>query len=97
MREIAIRAAFEQDVQAAAGWYENEQLGLGDEFLDELERAVHRMIENPEGFPLQDDTVRVCKLRRFPYGVYYRVSSNEIVVTSVIHLHRDPDTWKSRG
>jgi toxin ParE2 len=34
------------------------------------------------------------RLRRFPYGLVYRLAESEIVVLAVMHLHRKPDYWK---
>lgn len=96
MRKITFRPGFEHDYRAASDRYDGERLGLGNEFSEELESSVRRLIENPESFPLMDEIVRVCRLRRFPYGIYFRVSRNEVVITSVIHLHRDDSAWKSR-
>jgi hypothetical protein len=36
-------------------------------------------------------------LRRFPYGVYFLAESEEVKVLAVLHLHRQPDMWKSRN
>ena len=35
------------DIEAAFQWYENEELGLGCEFLDELRSAYDRIAEGP--------------------------------------------------
>ncbi len=96
MRKVVFRSGFENDVRAAAEWYESERQGLGAEFLEELDRMVLRLCGNPESFPLMDEVVRVAVLRRLLYGIYFRVTQDEIVITSVIHLHRDDKAWKSR-
>jgi hypothetical protein len=36
----------EQDALEAAIWYEERQPGLGDEFLTEVDRAVHELSES---------------------------------------------------
>ncbi len=96
MRTVVFRPTFDHDAETAAGWYEEQRQGLGDEFLVELDRAVIRIRENPESFALMDDVVRVCRLQRFKYGIYFRATAVEVVITSVIHLHRDDSAWKSR-
>jgi hypothetical protein len=35
-------------------------------------------------------------LTRFPYGVFFAVDDDEVLVLAVVHLHRHPDTWKNR-
>ena len=33
---------------------------------------------------------------RFPYGIYYTVESEVVVIWAIKHLHRDPDYWQDR-
>jgi hypothetical protein len=35
-------------------------------------------------------------VRRFPYGVFYRVDSDQIAVLAVYHSKRDPRGWQVR-
>lgn len=42
------------------------------------------------------DEVRRALLRHFPYGVYFVEGPDDVAVLAVLHLHRDPDMWKSR-
>mgnify|MGYP001574658795 CR=1 FL=1 len=78
-------------------WYEDQQSGLGSRFLDELELVFGRIVDNPRQFPLVDGDVHRALLRHFPYGVYFLAESEEIHVLAVLHLHREPDMWKSRN
>lgn len=93
---IRIRAEAEQDLQTAAAWYEEQMHGLGNEFLDEIFRALQRLAEQPELYPpLHRDTRRVLA-HRFPFGVFYRIETDCIVVVAVLHGSRDPQAWKLR-
>ena len=35
-------------------------------------------------------------LKGFPYALLYVIEMNEILITSVAHLHREPDHYKDR-
>jgi len=35
-------------------------------------------------------------IRRFPYGIYYTIENEVVVIWAVKHLHRDPDYWRER-
>jgi plasmid stabilization system protein ParE len=36
-------------------------------------------------------------LRRFPYGIYYRIYPDSIVIVACMHGRRDPKRWQSRA
>ena len=80
----------------AARFYERRRAGLGFDFLAEVERSIARMREYPEaGRPVRAATRRRL-LRRFPYGLLYRLDADEIVIVAVMHLRRRPGYWRNR-
>ena len=83
-------------MEAAFTWYENEQSGLGDDFLDELHACYERILRFPLGYQSLDDGIRRALLRRFPYGVYFTVDGDAVVVLTVLHARRDPAEWQRR-
>ena len=86
----------DDEMRAAARYYEERQLGLGDEFLNEVERSVTFAAERPEaGTPLEED-LRWVLTRRFRYAVIYREFERGIEVLAVAHLRRRPGYWRSR-
>ncbi len=96
-RRIVVQPQSDLDIQAAAVWYEDQQSGLGARFLDELDLLFQRIKENPRQFPRLEGEVHRALLRRFPYGVYFLAESQVVTVLAVLHLHRQPDMWKSRN
>jgi hypothetical protein len=55
----------------AASWYEQQQRGLGNDFLDEALAVFMRLAETPLGYELIHRSVRRALLRRFPFAVFY--------------------------
>lgn len=93
---IHVRPEAEVDIEEAAQWYENQQKHLGHDFLDELLTTVKTISENPSLYPkIYRQTHRVI-LSRFPFGVYYRLENNSIVIVAVMHGSRHPRKWKKR-
>lgn len=86
-----------RDLSQAFEYYESEQPGLGERFIDEFRRAVDRIIAHPSAWSILDGEIRKCRLNRFPYGVIYKVDepSNRIYILAVAHLKRHPDHWRS--
>jgi plasmid stabilization system protein ParE len=95
MPEIAFHADATAEMRAAAGYYEEQQQGLGEEFLDEIEQGLSRVQEFPRLWPIYEADYRRYLLRRFPFGIIYRVDQ-EIYVIAVAHLHREPGYWYAR-
>ena len=99
---FVVLAAAELEAAEAALWYEDRRPGLGDEFLDELDRAFERIQAAPgvcralEGFPSTSRDVRRCLLRRFPYLVVFLRRPEEVVVLAVSHARRRPFYWLER-
>jgi len=54
------------DVEAAFEWYENEQPGVGLEFLDELRASYNRIADGPLKYQELRGGIRRALLRRFP-------------------------------
>ena len=93
--ELLIRGRAKRDVLRAAKWYERQHEGLGKEFVVEVDAALERIAGNPEQYEVVHREIRHCILRRFPYGVFYRIQANRISVFAVIHLKRDEVLWKA--
>jgi plasmid stabilization system protein ParE len=81
----------------AAGRYYNEQIpDLGDDFIDEIEAGIGKTLCAPRTCRLIKDDVRRFLVRRFPYGIYYTVENEMVVIWASKHLHRAPDFWQQR-
>jgi len=81
----------------ADGRYYNRQVpGLGDAFVDEVEAGIGVILNGPEVWRVVEDDVRRYLIKRFPYGIYYTIEGEVVVIWAVKNLHRDPDYWKQR-
>jgi plasmid stabilization system protein ParE len=96
VKPVLIRPAAAADVEDAFAWYERQRPGLGVDFRLELQAALDRVSEKPELYQMIRRDTRRALLRRFPYGVFYRVYPEAIVVVAVMHGRRDPRRWQSR-
>ncbi|MFT5133550.1 MAG: toxin ParE1/3/4 [Gammaproteobacteria bacterium] len=93
IKETRLTEEAEVDLSEASIWYQQQQRGLGDEFLDEV-LAESRSIQNhPFAYPVIHREVRRALTHRFP-RVFYRVEEELIVVLAIMHASRDPNRWK---
>lgn len=96
MISLRFRPEAAADLEEAAIWYEEQKAGLGAQFLARTEETVQRIQENPEHFPVILRNTRRAMLKRFPYSVFFRVLSQEILVVAVMHFRRNPIRWVRR-
>ncbi len=98
---MSLPLVFHPDVQGeiddAYRWYEQQQPGLGDDFLVAVDEVLNRISQMPEIHQVIWRDVRRGLLRRFPYGVFYRVHPDRVEVIAVQHGRRDPSRWQSRA
>ena len=94
---IRFRSEAASDVWLAREWYDAQRPGLGDEFVQALERVIDLIANLPEAFPEIAVGVRRALLARFPYAIYYRLDSVIIDVIACLHTRRSPSHWRIRG
>jgi toxin ParE1/3/4 len=94
---LIIRPEAEADLAEAKDWYEHQRAGLGLEFILSLEECLERIRRSPYAHAEMYKGVRRTSIRRFPYGVYYRVEADAVVVLAVQHSRRDPRRWQERA
>ena len=86
----------QRELDDAVIWYNEQAAGLGQDLLDELDRAVRRAVAFPLSSAEIEPGIRRCLLARFPYGLIYGVDGETLVVIAVAHLHREPRYWVDR-
>jgi plasmid stabilization system protein ParE len=96
-----LHQAAQAELREAALWYEDEQRGLGEQFLDEYGQVIERILRAPKRFGKIETVhtrrnIRRCFVKRFPYYVAYEIVGNEIVVLAVAHTKRRPGYWVGR-
>jgi plasmid stabilization system protein ParE len=93
---LKFRAAASADVEEAYAWYEEQREGLGDEFRAAIDVAVDLISNNPKLWAVVHRDMRRILLRRFPYGLFYRIVGDELVVVACAHVRRHPKVWRLR-
>ncbi len=86
----------DQELEAAALWYEERQPDLGNDFLDEFEHTLRRIVAEPERWRTIRGDNRKLNFHRFPYAIVYSLRDDILHVKAVMHLHRRPFYWLHR-
>jgi plasmid stabilization system protein ParE len=94
---IDFRSEAVEEIDDAFTWYEEQRVGLGDEFLFAFLARIHDLQEDPQRWAVLYRKIRACPMRRFPYIIYYRLLDDCINVIAVQHGHRNPRAWRRRA
>ncbi len=95
---LVVVAAARLEIEQTARWYEERRSGLGDAFLDEVDRALHAIARAPLASPRwkPEEEFRRRDLRRFPYSAFFLIEPARIRVLAVTHQKRRPGHWVGR-
>ena len=89
-RRLSIHEDAEAEIIEAADYYDLASPGLGDEFVDEVRKAISRAAEFPEAAHLIRGRVRSRGIARFPYSLVYSIQPSEIRIPAVAHQRMRP-------
>ena len=88
--------AARRELQEAAIYLETEEDGLGMRFLDAVGAARKQILMAPLAWHPLGQGLRRCHLKRFRYGLIYRIRGQSIEIIAVAHDSRRPGYWKTR-
>jgi len=81
----------------ASVFYEAASVGLGSDFLDDVQRVVETLREHPKLGRAVGQGLRQVLLHRFPFSLIYSTETDAILVIAVAHQRRRPGYWKDRS
>lgn len=86
----------EDELDDAYHWYEEQEPGLGKEFVRCIDAKIASINRHPLHHPIvQNDNVRRAIVNRFPFSIYFEIEEELITVFAILHQRRSPDYWKS--
>jgi plasmid stabilization system protein ParE len=93
---LVVEPEAEFEIDEASRWYKEKDVDLGKDFLRAVEESFAAIQENPLLYRVVHRKAHRVGLRRFPYGLIYVVSEDEVIVLACIHGRRDPKRWQDR-
>lgn len=102
MKRLRFAPSVEAEIEAAGDHYDDQRPGLGSEFLDAIEDALQRLVEQPlaHGFVPETEpheAIRQVVVRRFPYRIVFQQRAEDLLVLACMHVRREPGYWRFRG
>ncbi len=84
------------ELKEARAWYDDIRPDLGERFARAVAATVEAIAEHPSQFPAVYRGRRRAGVWRFPYGIFFEIQEQRIVVIACFHAKRDPRRWHSR-
>jgi toxin ParE2 len=95
MWSVVFRREAKRDIVRATRWYAKQNLRAGEKFADAIDLAVAAVLENPYQYAIVKRQSRRVRVPGFPYGIYYRIAGDQVVVTACTHFRRHPRHWRA--
>jgi plasmid stabilization system protein ParE len=86
----------ETELAEARIWYGLLRDGLDLELMQRIDETLQRISNAPQRFPRVHRQLRRAIVKKFPFGIFYEVTHDEILVFAVFHSRRDPRKLTSR-
>jgi plasmid stabilization system protein ParE len=90
--KIEILPRARRQLMEAWDWYDDRWAGLGDRFMQEIEKKLQQIEKTPERYAERRKGFRETKVKIFPYLVIYRIQKRKkiVAVSSIFHTSRNP-------
>lgn len=92
--KVSIKA--QNEIQEAYNWYDEQQEGLGQEFIESITEFCYSLLDFPEKYRKVEGKTHLAVLPRFPYCIYFDVLPDQVRIVAVVHGKRHPSVWKKR-
>ena len=80
------------EMHESYNWYEEQQVGLGNKFIAEIEKCKDSIASKPEQYKITYKKFREVLVKTFPFLMVYQInkSTSEIIIISIFHCKRNP-------
>lgn len=90
--KVRITRAAAQDLVDGHAFYERQQQGVGDYFLDSLYADIDALQLYAGIHPKPYGRLHRALARRFPFAIYYDLKDDEIIVAGVLDCRQNPES-----
>lgn len=83
----------QEDYNEAYEWYEDQQKGLGERFVQAVRGKINEILINPEVYGSKGNKkFREAQVEYFPYLIVFKISkkNKEVYITSIHHMKKHP-------
>jgi hypothetical protein len=86
---VNIKEQANNEIVQAYSYYESQQLGLGEYFLNDFSNTINAIKLSPNGF-VKFHQYRQVRFSVFPFVIVYEVDKKELLIYAVFETHQHP-------
>jgi len=90
---LSLTTIAKREINEAFLWYEGKQDYLGLRFKEAISSLIESIHKNPGIYQVRYSDVRIAFMKKFPYGVHYRILEKQIIIIGIYHTSRDSSNW----
>jgi hypothetical protein len=94
--KLLVHSEAKEELIEASIYLESQVVGLGTYFIDEVERVLALIEQQPMAGSIIGVNERRFIVSRFPYGIIYNIKDDQILILAIMNLKRKPHYWSSR-
>lgn len=94
--QIRISRSAETDLLEGYAFYEQQQPGVGDYFLDSLFADIDALTLFAGIHPKPDGRLHRTLSKRFPFAIYYEVREDTATIVAVLDCRQNPGSITER-
>ncbi len=94
--QVRISRSAETDLLEGFAFYEQQQKGIGDYFLDSLFADIDSLVLFAGIHPKPDGRLHRTLAKRFPFAIYYDMQGEVATVVAVLDCRQNPASITNR-
>jgi len=94
--ELVFAEGVLNEVLEAVEYFEGQSPGLGKSYLAHIEAGLDFIKRFPYASRVIRGEFRRLIIKRFPYGIIYRIDRDVLFIGAIGHLKRKPGYWADR-
>lgn len=94
--QVRIARSAETDLLEGYAFYEEQQTGIGDYFLDSLFADIDALALFAGIHPKPDGHLHRTLAKRFPFAIYYDLQDDTAIVVAILDCRQNPASIANR-
>ena len=77
------------EIQQAINYYDKQQEGLGERFLNAIEFHFNVLTDKPK-FQIRYSNIRCLRVKKYPYLIHFSIEDKTVYIHAVLHTSLNP-------